>query len=201
VPSSPTSRLPAAQRRRQLLDVALEVFARDGFHDASMNAIAEAAGVTKPVLYQHFESKRALYRELLVEVGEQLQDEIAKAAAQAGSPHEQVRAGFAAYFHWVAERRDAFHVLFGGGTRRDAEFAEVASRAEASIAATIAEFIQVEGMAAADRELLAYGLVGMSEGTSRQWIATGATADPDHLATTVAELAWAGLRGSGPREL
>ena len=51
-------------------------------------------------------------------------------------------------------------------------------------------------MAAADRELLAFGLVGMSEGTSRQWIATGGRADPDHLAETVAQLAWAGLRGS-----
>jgi len=196
--SSSTSRLPAAQRRRQLLDVALDVFARDGFHETSMNGIAEAAGVTKPVLYRHFASKRGLYRELLLEVGEQLQDEIAEAAVQAGTPHEQVRAGFAAYFHWVADRREAFHVLFGGGTRRDPEFAAVASRAEASIAATIAEFIQVQGMTAADRELLAYGLVGMSEGTSRQWIATGATEDPDHLAETVAELAWAGLRGSGP---
>jgi AcrR family transcriptional regulator len=198
--SSSTARLPAAQRRRQLLDVALEVFARDGFHDTSMNGIAQAAGVTKPVLYRHFASKRALYRELLVEVGERLQDEIAKAAAQAGSPRQQVRAGFAAYFHWVAERRDAFRVLFGGETRRDPEFDEVASRAEASIAATIAELIRVEGMAAADRGLLAYGLVGMAEGTSRQWIATGAVEAPDHLATTVAELAWAGLRGSGPRD-
>jgi AcrR family transcriptional regulator len=175
------------------------MFARDGFHETAMDGIAKAAGVTKPVLYQHFDSKRALYRELLAEVGERLQNRIAKAAAQAGTPHQQVRAGFAAYFHWVAEERDAFHVLFGGGTRRDPEFAALASSVEASIASTIAEFIQVEGMAAADRTLLAFGLVGMSEGTSRQWIATGATEAPDHLAETVAELAWAGLRGSGPQ--
>ena len=68
-----------------------------------------------------------------------------------------------------------------------------------TIAATVAEFIQVEGMDAADRELLAFGLVGMSEGASRHWIATGGFAEPDHLAGTVAELAWAGLRGSGPQ--
>jgi AcrR family transcriptional regulator len=180
--------------------VALVVFARDGFYTTAMNDIASEAGVTKPVLYQHFDSKRALYRELLVEVGERLQDEIAKAAAQAGTPHQQVRAGFAAYFHWVADERNAFHVLFGGGTRRDPEFAELANRVEASIADTIAEFIQVEGMGPADRRLLAFGLVGMSEGTSRQWIATGGAEDPDHLAETVAELAWAGLRGSGPAQ-
>jgi AcrR family transcriptional regulator len=55
-----SSRLPAAARREQLLTVALTVFARDGFHGASMNDVADAAGVTKPVLYQHFLSKNDL---------------------------------------------------------------------------------------------------------------------------------------------
>ena len=64
----PASRLPAARRRRQLLDVALELFAARGYHTTSMNDIAEAAGVTKPVLYQHFRSKRELYLELLEDV-------------------------------------------------------------------------------------------------------------------------------------
>ena len=65
-------RLPAARRRRQLLDVALEVFATSGFHQTSMEEVAEAAGVTKPVLYQHFGSKRELYLELLEDVGGQM---------------------------------------------------------------------------------------------------------------------------------
>ena len=57
-PERPTTvRLPAAERRRQLLDVALHAFAENGFHKTSMNDVAEAAGVTKPVLYQHFASK------------------------------------------------------------------------------------------------------------------------------------------------
>ena len=56
-------RLPAAERRRQLLQTATEVFAVRGYHDSAMNDIADAAGVTKPVLYQHFESKRELYLE------------------------------------------------------------------------------------------------------------------------------------------
>ena len=54
------ARLPAARRRRQLIDVALEVFAANGFHRTSMEDVADAAGVTKPVLYQHFASKREL---------------------------------------------------------------------------------------------------------------------------------------------
>lgn len=54
-------RMPAAERREQLLSVALDVFAGEGYHQTSMNQIAEAAGITKPVLYQHFASKRELY--------------------------------------------------------------------------------------------------------------------------------------------
>ena len=76
-------RLPAPRRRRQLLDVALRVFADQGFHDASMNDIAEAAGVTKPVLYQHFGSKRELFSELLTDVGNELQETITKALTSA----------------------------------------------------------------------------------------------------------------------
>jgi AcrR family transcriptional regulator len=76
-------RLPAAERRSQLLEVAVRVFARDGFHATSMNDVAEAAGVTKPVLYQHFGSKRDLFVELLTEIGAELRDTVAKATADA----------------------------------------------------------------------------------------------------------------------
>ena len=100
-------RLPAVQRRRQLLDVSLDVFAQRGFHAASMAEVAEAAGVTKPVLYQHFGSKRELYLELLDDVGQRLLEEVQKATAAAGGPRQQVAAGFAAYFRFVADHENA----------------------------------------------------------------------------------------------
>src|SRR5918997_4578595 len=125
-----TSRLPATARREQLLDVALDVFARSGYHDTSMNDIADAAGVTKPVLYQHFESKRELYLELLTDVGASLLEQIAKATAAAGTPRGQVEAGVSAYFHFVDGNRNAFTLLFGSGARRDAEFADAVRRVE-----------------------------------------------------------------------
>src|SRR3954468_16705193 len=103
-----STRLPAARRRRQLLDVALEAFAANGFHRSSMEDIADAAGVTKPVLYQHFGSKRELYLELLDAVGRQLREPIAKAVTGANRPREQVEAGFAAYFQFVANHQSAF---------------------------------------------------------------------------------------------
>lgn len=190
-----TPRLPAARRRRQLLDTALAVFAERGFHGTAMNDIADAAGVTKPVLYQHFRSKRELYREVLDDVGGRLEETIAKAAAGAPGPREQVESGFGAYFRFVAGEQHAFQVLFGGDTRRDPEFTRQAAATEASIAAAIAALIDIPGIDADHQSLLAHGLVGLAEGTSRRWLADGCREDPAVLAAQVAELAWAGLRG------
>ena len=187
-------RLPAHERRRQLLDTALEVFAADGFHATSMNDVAEAAGVTKPVLYQHFTSKRQLYLELLEDVGTQLGDIIADAVRSAGGPHEQVERGFAAYFHFVSDRRSAYQLLFGGGSRRDAEFADAVRKVEEHLATSVATLIDAD-IAPDHRRTLAFGLVGLAEGTSRLCIAEDIDFDPDLLAAQIAELAWAGLRG------
>src|SRR5947199_6504487 len=166
--STPT-RLPAARRRRQLLDVALGVFAARGFHSTSMEDIAAAAGVTKPVLYQHFRSKRSLYLELLDDVGSQLLDAIVKATAEAGGPRHQVQAGFAAYFRAVAGHGAAFRLLFGGGSRRDDEFAEAVRRVEDAIADAVAALIDAD-VDLEHRRLLAHGIVGLAEGTSRHWV-------------------------------
>jgi AcrR family transcriptional regulator len=189
-------RLPAAERRRQLLDVALDVFAVRGFHPTSMNDVAEAAGVTKPVLYQHFRSKRQLYGELLDDVGARLLDEILKVTAEAPGPRQQVEAGFAAYFRFVANHPNAFKLLFGGGARRDEEFAAAVEHLEEQLAEAIAALIDAD----LDREhqrLLARGIVGLAEATGRHWMGTGMPGDAERLAAQVAELAWAGLRGIG----
>jgi AcrR family transcriptional regulator len=188
-------RLPADQRRRQLLAVATEVFAARGFHATSMNEVAEAAGVTKPVLYQHFPSKRELYRELLDDVGSRLEDAIVKATTSASGPREQVEAGFSAYFRFVAEEQAAFALLFGGGTRQDPEFVETAHRVENTIAEAVAVLIDVEGLGATERRLFAHGVVGLAEGASRHWMARDLDVDPDPLARALADLAWRGLRG------
>ena len=131
--SAGTPRLPAAQRRQQLLEVALAVFGRDGFHHTSMNDLAEAAGVTKPVLYQHFGSKRELYLEVLREVGGRLMTSVGKAIAAAPGPRQQVEAGFLAYFQWATRDRRGFEVLFAGDTRRDPEFLAELGKVETAV--------------------------------------------------------------------
>ena len=148
------TRLPAALRRRQLLEVAIEVFAGRGFHATSMNDIAEAAGVTKPVLYQHFSSKRELHLAALHDVGDRLRQTIEKVTAEAASPREQVTAGLTAYFGFADEHAAAFALLFGGGSRRDPEFNAAAEAVEAAVAGSIADLIDVAQLDESARALL-----------------------------------------------
>src|ERR1041384_795151 len=137
-------RLTAPERRVQLMQVGLEAFARNGYHGASMNDVADAAGVTKPVLYQHFESKQGLYLALLDEVGRRLLNQIAKATAGATSGKAQTELGFKAYFRWVADDHDAFLLLFGTQANRDAASTAAIRRMTAETAAAIAPLIAVE---------------------------------------------------------
>jgi AcrR family transcriptional regulator len=186
-------RLTAPARREQILDVALEVFARSGFHGASMNDVADAAGVTKPVLYQHFDSKRELYQALLEEVGSRLLHNISKATAEATDGKSQTALGFRAYFRWVADDHDAFLLLFGSGSRRDDEFAAAIRRITAESADAIAPLIAVD-IDAEHRKTVAHALVGLAEGASRRLVELGDAFDPDEIASEVSALAWAGLR-------
>jgi AcrR family transcriptional regulator len=192
-------RLTANARREQILDVALEVFATAGFHGASMNEVAEAVGVTKPVLYQHFDSKRDLYQALIDEVGNRLIASIAKATAEATDGKSQTELGFQAYFRWVSQDHDAFRFLFGSGTRRDDEFNTAVQRINAEAAEAVAPLIAVD-IDEGHRRMLAHGIVGLAEGASRLLVELGDDFDADEVAREVSALAWAGLRAVQPRE-
>lgn len=190
-----TTRLPADQRRRQLLDTACRLFADRGFHASAMDEIARAAGVTKPVLYQHFTSKRALFVEVLDDVGSQLMASLGSAAGEAPTGRDRVQAGFAAYFRFVTGNEPAFRVLFGAAARNDPEFAAIVDGVLEDVADAISNWIEIEGTTA-HRRVLAHAVVGMAEATSRDALsADGLVLEPDRLAAWVAELAWFGLRG------
>ncbi len=189
------TRLPAEQRRRQLLDVACGVFAERGFHATSMDDVASAAGVTKPVLYQHFPSKRALFVELLDDVGHQLLGELAIATSAVTSGRERVEAGFTAYFRFVTGNEPAFRLLFGASARNDSEFAEIVERILDETADAITQLIDIPGTAE-HRRVLAHALIGVAEATSRDALTDDGNAlEAAVLARWVSELAWFGLRG------
>lgn len=183
-------------RRHQILEVSLTAFSARGYHNTSMNDIAESMSLTKPVLYQYFDSKRSLYLELLRHVGAQLVGEVTSAVSGTSDPREQTERGMVAYFTWVHNNREAFALLFESSARVDEEFADIVSEFEDAAARAIAPFIAVD---ASEDNLytFAIGLVGMAEAVSRQVIHHGRTFQPEELGRAVAGLAWAGLRSLG----
>ena len=198
-------RLTADARRRQLFEVALALFAEHGYPSTTMDDIAEAAGVTKPLVYQHFESKRALYLELMDVFSGELVTSIVKATATAQGPRQQVELGFAAYFELMVDNEQAFRLLYGRDAPDDPELGAALVRVEETIAQAIDPLIDA-GLDPAHRLLLAHAVVGMAEGASRHWLdarkeQSAAAGDGDRggdeagrLATRLADFAWAGLR-------
>jgi AcrR family transcriptional regulator len=188
-------RLPADQRRSQLLEVARDKFADQGFHATSMDEIAEAAGVTKPVLYQHFPSKRALYVELLESTGAEMLTTLAEVTGRAGSARERVEMGFRAYFEFALGNRSAFRLLLSSAIRSDPEFARIVEEIIDATAETISLLINIEG-SQDQRLVLASALVGMGESVGRWALQRPEGAvDAGELAHWISELVWFGLRG------
>jgi AcrR family transcriptional regulator len=193
-------RLTGDQRRQQLVAVALELFADRGYRATTMDHIADAAGVTKPLVYQHFSSKRALYLELVDAVGARLVEAIEAATAVVPGPRQQVERGFAAYFEFVLANPAAFRLLYGRHSGQDEELGAPLRQVEGAIAEAIDPLIDA-GLDPEHRRTLAYGVVGLAEGASRYWLSRGKRGRPAveraeaaRIAARMADLAWAGLR-------
>ena len=199
----PRRRLSAAGRRRQLIDVALETFAGSGFEATTMEEIATAAGVTKPLLYQHFASKRALYLELIDDVAARLLESLSGVTAEP-SWRGRVEGGMEAYFHFVLHNESAVRMLFDAP--RDEELARGLRRIEEAIAEFVAPLIEAD-IDEEHRHTIAAAVVGLTEGVTREWLharssacAGGSLLDDaedeavKRLASRVADFAWGGLR-------
>src|SRR5216683_7237889 len=113
------NRLPKPARRRQLLAAAQEVFVAQGYHAAAMDEIAERAGVSKPVLYQHFPGKLELYLALLDESVDELVRIVRDALASTTDNKQRVPATFKAFFDFVGTGGQAFRLVFESDLRNE----------------------------------------------------------------------------------
>ena len=191
-----TRRLTADARRAQLLSVAREVFAEDGYHSAAMEKIAQRAGVTKPVLYQHFEGKKELYIALLDSDMGRLLAQVSGAIESANDNPERIRRGLEAYFNYIETNVDSFRLLFREMMGADDEFREAIDRFHDAAAIAIGAIIADEaGTATEMAELLARGVIGMSEAAASWWIDRKQDIDKEELVLQLSELAWRGLAG------
>lgn len=189
------TRMPREQRRAQLLDAAGEVFTANGYHAASMDDIAEAAGVSKPVLYQHFGSKLDLYLALLDLACDRLVDLVAEALASTEDNADRVVATMAAFYGMVSSERAEFRLIFESDLTGEAAVEERIWRVNNDIADRIATVIAEDTGLDRDRsKLLAISLVGIGHVSARYWVTAG-TIGLAEARQLVSDLAWRGISG------
>ena len=190
------SRLPRSARRTQLLAAARDVFVQRGYHAAAMDEIAERAGVSKPVLYQHFPGKLELYLALLDASAEELERRIRDALRSTEDNKQRVAASIAAYFDYVDSDRSAYRLVLESDLRREAAVRERVERNMTTIVDAIADVIAKEtGAPAEEARLLAVALVGISEVSARHWLTNPGLVDKDQAVRLLAALAWRGIGG------
>src|ERR1700739_2393187 len=114
-----STRLPRHARRLQLLGAARDVFVAQGYHAAAMDEIAERAGVSKPVLYQHFPGKLELYLALLDESVAALTATVRTALESTTDNKQRVTATFTAFFDFVGSTGQAFRLVFESDLRNE----------------------------------------------------------------------------------
>jgi AcrR family transcriptional regulator len=187
-------RLPRRERRAQLLDAAREVFVAQGYHAAAMDDIADAAGVSKPVLYQHFPGKLELYLALLDGSSDALLTSLDEALASTSDNKLRVQATVAAYFDFVDDPNGAFRLIFESDLTNEQGVRARVDRANDACAAALSKVIAEDtGLTEAETMLLAAGLLGMAQTAARHWLREQGRIPKSEAARLVASLGWRGI--------
>jgi AcrR family transcriptional regulator len=135
-------RMPAPLRREALLAAAEEVFARKGYHGASLDDIAQTAGVSKALIYEHFASKRELHASLVTAHVEEIFRRLEANAQTGGSAQERLRGGIDAFLSFVEEHREAWRALFRDAA--DPEVGDFMERVQAQGTSVVAALITAD---------------------------------------------------------
>lgn len=189
-------RLRRDERRAQLLAAATDIFVSNGYHATVMDDIAERAGVSKPVLYQHFPGKLELYLALLETHADQLVERVRCAIATTTDNSQRVPAAVRAYFDFVDTDSEAFRLVFESDLRNQTAVEAVVEKAASACVEAVAEAVVADaGLDTDGARLVAVGVVGMSEHSARSWLASGRAVPKDAAIDLIAALAWKGLSG------
>lgn len=191
--SARATRLPREQRRSQLLAAASTVYVSRGYHSAGMGEIAEAAGVSKPVLYQHFPSKLELYLAVLNFHVDELVSSV-RAALRASSNNQQRAANaVTAFFDFVDTDTAGYRLIFESDVLDPAVRDRVNSATESCVDAVYDLVSHDSGLDPFRARSLAVGLVGASQVNARYWINAGRPVTKAAAIETTVALLWGGL--------
>lgn len=190
------TRLPRSARRKQLLAAAQDVFVAQGYHAAAMDDIAERAGVSKPVLYQHFPGKLELYLALLDTHCDAFAQRIHAAMQSTTDNALRVRGAMQAYFDFVSHESEAFRLVFESDLRNESAVRARVDRMERLSVEAITETIMADTrVSRAKAEMLAAGLCGAAQSAARFWLAGDREVSQEDAEQLITTLAWRGIGG------
>lgn len=191
--SSPTtSRMPREQRRSQLLRLATEVFTEKGYQATSMDDIATAAGVTKPVLYQHFRSKETLYVEVLDVIGEAMLVEVRDMAGRGGDAEDRVRLGLRRFYELMSLKNSLR--LFTGHEIVSDEVKERVTRILDEMSIELAGvLLSYRALSTRQARILGRGIIGIAQTTAQQLHDADDDEERDEILSTVTAVVVNGL--------
>jgi len=156
--------------RRRLIEAAERVFADVGFHDASIVKITEAAGVGQGTFYLYFESKKAVFDEVVLDLNSRVRHAMTEAAAQGSTRAESELLGFGAFFRFTAEHPALYRII------RQAEFVSPEilhlhyERLTDGYVSGLRQAMEAGEVAPGDPEVLAWSLMGIGELVGMRWI-------------------------------
>lgn len=193
-PGTRVQRMPRAQRRAQLLDAALGVFVSKGYHQAAMEDIADSAGVSKPVLYQHFPGKLELYLALLDTQCDALETLVLEALESSEDHEERVYATVRAFFSFVADPGGSFRLIYESDLTNEPQVRHRLDALEAQLGDAISQRIMQDTTLPKElAEMLGLAMSGAAQVMARTWLAHGEQFPQDVAAQAAAHLAWRGI--------
>jgi AcrR family transcriptional regulator len=192
--TEPTARARGALRRWKTLTAANEVFVSRGFHAATMDEIAQCAGLSKPILYQSFSGKLELYLAVLQLHIDNLTDSVERALQSTTINRDRVRAAISAYFDFVDHEAEGFRLVFGSEVPSEPAVQLRVGRATDPCVTAVSDVIRQDSdLDRHQARLSAVGLVGASQLAAQYWLDTGRSVPKTDAIATVVALCWGGL--------
>ncbi len=196
--TQPRKRISAPDRRLLILEAAREAFADGGYHQTSLDAVAERAGVSKALIYEHFASKRELHAAMLEQHVSELLERLGTALAEAEPGEARMRAGTEVFFTFLEERRGAAAILLRN--TGDPDVAAWLARLREQVGAAIVALMSEEMAAEIERdprlrvsiEMLAQQQIGAVQSLA-DWWGEHRDVPKEDVVAAVMELAWVGL--------
>lgn len=186
--------MTGSQRRDQLIGVGRAAFAERGFDGISMEEIASRAGVSKPVVYEHFGGKEGLYRAVIEREMAALEETIT-ASIQDGRWRDRIENGVLALLTYVEENTDGFVILVHGQLPGQVgTYSTILNRVTAEVSYLLAQAFAHRGLDESMAGLYGQALVGTVSNTALWWL-DERSPDKGTVAAHISNLCWNGLRG------